>query len=119
MIVGVSRGNSINTAIKRDGLVLKVRGDKSSLEPRHSQLVTPNDNVPRRNRTAAPAASHLAILENIVILRSVDQVLKCLPPGVIQRLQDPPVPPKAGAPYTFQVAHNGQAGSNHQDGKVP
>ncbi|KAF3455552.1 hypothetical protein FNV43_RR00183 [Rhamnella rubrinervis] len=49
---------------------------------------------------------------------SVEQVLKCLPPGVIQRLQDPPAPPKAGALNTHQVAHSGQASSNRQDGKA-
>ncbi|KAF3435493.1 hypothetical protein FNV43_RR22582 [Rhamnella rubrinervis] len=97
------------------------RGDKSPLEPRLSQPVTLNDNIPRRNRTAALAASRLATFENIVgnLVQSVEQVLKCLPQGAIQRLQDPPAPPKAGAPNTYQVTHSGQAGSNRQEWKVP
>ncbi|KAF3452063.1 hypothetical protein FNV43_RR08159 [Rhamnella rubrinervis] len=72
------------------------------------------------NRTTAPAASRLAALENIVgnLAQSVEQVLKCLPQDAIQRLQDPPTHPKAGAPNTNQVAHSGQAGSNRQDGKA-
>ncbi|KAF3435535.1 hypothetical protein FNV43_RR22624 [Rhamnella rubrinervis] len=53
------------------------------------------------------------------LAQSVEQVLKCLPQGAIQRLQDPPAHPKVGTPNTYQVANSGQVGSNCQDEKVP